>query len=172
VRDEISIGDIVITWFLFWVLTLAGLVLFAGVILVPLWQEQVKLAMEYQAVNKQVATLRREVDQVNDQLTALWVDPEYTEHIARSNLNLRKVGEETIFVEPLPVIAEAPQPVDPAETSTLYTVPPDFSKSWWYKPFLDPQKRVWFLYLSGGLVATGLITAIAGKDRRLRALGF
>ncbi len=170
--DEISIGDIIITWFLFWVLTLTGLVLFAGVILVPLWQEQVKLALEYQAVNKQVSTLHREVEQVNDQLSALWVDPEYTERIARSELNLRKAGEETIFVEPLQVVSETPRPAETGETPAAYEIPPDFSKSWWYKPFLDAQKRLWFLYLSGGLVATGLITAIAGKDRRLRALGF
>jgi cell division protein FtsB len=170
--DEISIGDIIIVWFLFWVLTLSGLVLFAGCILVPLWQEQVKLAMEYQAVHKQTNELRREAEQINDQLAALWVDPEYTERIARSELNLQKVGEETILVEPLEVVTEATQTPANPETVDHETPPTDFSGRWWYKPFLDPQKRTWFLYLSGALVATGLITAIAGKDRRLRALGF
>lgn len=166
--EEISVADIVITWFLFWVLTLAGLLLFAGCILVPLWQEQVQLAREHQEISRQIAKMKTQVDQVNDQLAALWVDPEYTERIARHELNLRKTGEETIAVRPLPVIAELETK---EESPPELKLPTDFSKRWWYKPFLDPQRRIWFLYLSGGLVATGLITAIAGKDRRYQALG-
>lgn len=168
--DEISIADIVITWFLFWVLTLVGLVLFAGCILVPLWQNENLLALEYQAVSRQVDGLKKQVDQVNEQLGALWVDPEYTERIARNELNLRKTGEETLVVRPVPVIdettAESDGQIAPDDR------PRDFSKQWWYKPFLDTQKRTYLIYLAAALVATGLIVAIAGKDRRLQALGF
>ncbi len=168
--DEISVTDIVITWFLFWVLTLTGIALFAGSVLVPLWQEQRQLAMEYQAVGQQVQEVQREVDHVKDQLNALWVDPDYTERIARNELNLRKTGEETIAVKPLPIIPEIPDPSD--EVAADLQPPKDFSQEWWFKPFLDPQRRLWFMYLSGALVASGLIIAIASKERRLKALGF
>jgi len=174
--EEISIFDIIVSWFLFWVLTLGGLVLFAGSILVPLWQEQALLVQEYQAVDRQVSQLKGQVDQVNEQLGALWVDPGYTERIARNELNLRKVGEETAAIVPEPVplkVVPKPTPVpeEGQDAADVVTVP-DYRPRWWYKPFLDDQRRTWFLYLSGGLVAAGLIIAITSKDRRFRALGF
>lgn len=168
--NEISISDIVITWFLFWVLTLTGLALFAGSILVPHIEDQNKLITEYQVIDKQVQGLRVRVDQLGEQLSALWVDPEYTERIARNQLNLRKAGEETISVEPLAVVPESPGEGEESLEPPILIA--NYKDRWWYKPFLDSQKRTWMMYLSGGLVAAGLIIAIVGKDRRLRALGF
>jgi len=168
ISDQINLSDIIVTWFLFWVLTLTGVVLFAGCVLVPLWQEKMQLALEHQAVDRQVRELQKKVDQVNDQLAALWVDPDYTERIARSELNLRKTGEQTIAVQPVSILPDTPS----TESETTITLPRDFSKAWWFHPFLDAQRRTWFMYLSGALVATGLIIAIAGKERRLRELGF
>ncbi|MFA5863838.1 MAG: hypothetical protein WC975_04035 [Phycisphaerae bacterium] len=167
--DEISVVDIIITWFLFWVLTLTGLALFAGVTLVPLWQEQTQLVMEYQTVSRQVEGIQNQVDQINEQREALWVDPAYTERIARNTLNLRKVGEETISIEPLSVVSDQNKPNE--ENISKIDLPKDFSQKWWYKPFLDQQRRTWFLYLACGLVAAGLVIAIASKDRRMR-MGF
>jgi len=167
--DRISVADIVITWFLFWILTLAGLGLFAGTVLVPMWDQQRKLIAEYKVVQMQIERVQEEVDHVNDQVAALWVDPQYTERIARSELNLRKSGYETLSIEPLPVVPEMDQNGRKEEKIDL---PADFSDRWWYRPFMDARHRQWFLILAGGLIVTAIVTAIASKDRRLRALGF
>lgn len=164
--EKVSIADIVITWILFWVLTLAGLAIFAGTILVPLWQQQCQLAAEYRQVDKQILRMEQEVNRARGQLTAICVDPQYTERIAINELNLRKAGQEAIRIEPYPILPEQ-EPVDPE----MLAAPRDFSSQDWFKLFLDSKHRRWFLILAGGLIATALVTAIAAKDRRREELG-
>ena len=165
--EKVSITDIVITWILFWVLTLAGLVIFAGTVLVPLWQEHCQLAAEYRAVESQVLRMEQEVNRARGQLMAICVDPQYTERIAINELNLRKAGQEAIRIEPYPILFDqeslAPQ--------TTMAAPTDYSNQEWFKLFLNEKHRRWYLILAGGLLATAFITAIAAKDRRRAEIG-
>lgn len=164
--DRVSVADIVITWVLFWVLSLAGLAIFAGTILVPLWQEHCQLAAEYRHVNRQIVRMEQEVNRARGRLLAICVDPQYTERTAINELNMRKAGQEAIRIDPYPIALES-EPVDPQ----MLAAPRDFSNHEWYKLFLNPKQRRWYLILAGGLLATALITAIAAKDRRRAEFG-
>ena len=164
--EKVSITDIVVTWILFWVLTLAGLAIFAGTILVPLWQEQCQLAAEYRTVDRQILRMEQEVNRARGQLMAICVDPQYTERIAINELNLRKAGQEANRIEPYPIVPEL-ELLDPK----MISAPPDFSNQEWFKLFLNEKHRHWYLILAGGLLATALVTAIAAKDRRRAELG-
>jgi hypothetical protein len=164
--DKISIADIIITWILFWVLTLASMVVFAGTILVPLWQQQCQLAAEYRATDQQIMRMEQEVNRARGQLMAICVDPQYTERIAINELNLRKPGQEAIRITPYSLIPEK-ELVDPE----MMEAPLDFSTQDWYKLFLNQKNRRWYLILAAGLLATALVTAIAANDRRQAELG-
>jgi hypothetical protein len=164
--EKVNVSDIVVAWFLFWVLTILAIALIAGSVLVPLWQEQYHLAGEYQIVKTQISEIEDEVNRSRAQLDAICVDPLYTERIARSELNLRKAGEETIRVRPLPLEDDS----SAADLATL-PLPKNFSNNWWYRLFLDDSRRRWYIILAACLLATAIITAIATKDRRREEMG-
>jgi cell division protein FtsB len=163
--EKVNVVDIVVAWFIFWVLTILGLTLIGGAVLVPLWQEQYRLVGEYRIVKAQIAEIEEEVDRNRAQLEAICDDPLYMERIARSELNLRKVGEETLRIRPL----RAPTDISEADPLAL-PLPKDFSNYWWYKLFLDDSRRRWYIILASCLLATAIITAIATKDRRREEL--
>jgi hypothetical protein len=169
VKEKIDVADIIVSWIIFWVLTLIGLFLFAGTILAPMMEENRALVTKYQLVKKQIEAMQTVLDEIEDQQAALWVDPQYTERIARSQLNLRKVGEETVSIQPLQILPE--ENPKSAISSDNISIPPDFSSRWWFKPFLDTKKRQWFMILSAAFVATAIALAMAAKEKRLKALG-
>jgi cell division protein FtsB len=164
--DKVSVSDILISWVLFWVLAVLGLIVLAGVVLVPLWHEQCRLTREYQVTDLQIAQIEEEVARYRGQLAAIWVDPQYTERIARNELNLRKAGEETLQIQPLYLASNSAVPI-----LSTFSPPRDYTDRWWYRIFLDQKQRRWYLILAGGFLATAVVTAVAMKDRRRAEIG-
>jgi len=152
--SNINTNDIILQWLVFWVLIIAGAALLACAVLIPLAYENDKLIFEYNIVANQLAMLKQANETLIAQASAIGKDPQFTENIARKELNLRKPGVETIAIAPTPIrISHKNNKI----SSNLFIL--NHSDKWYIKPFLQFQTRIWIFIISVGLILVGIITA-------------
>jgi cell division protein FtsB len=82
---------------MFYILTLAAMVIFAPCVLVPVWRDVQKLYEDERTMAGVVAQLRRQIDRNNERITALQSDPQVIDRVARRELNRQAADEQYIL---------------------------------------------------------------------------
>jgi len=138
----------------FWLLTGIGLLVVGACIILPVYEDHLRVRAEFVFVASQVADLQQRLQRQNLLIAAAETDPQYNEFIARNELNYGKPGQETIKVN-AGRLRDSSQVDSPIQTAWQQVLPN--IDSWWYRVFLGRPTRIIMLIMGGASLAVAIL---------------
>jgi hypothetical protein len=166
---------------MFYLLSLAALVIFAPCVLVPIWRDVQRLGEDERAMARIVADYRQQIERNNVRIEALQADPQVIERVARRELNQQPAGEQHISWTPAELAALRlniphnldldldPDPVPASTTPAWVEKCGRWLPAWAASDlFAKSPNRELLLSMAGALLLTAFVLYTPKAESRIR----
>ncbi len=163
---------------MFYLLSIAAMLIFAPCVLVPIWRDVQKLQQVERQDALAIAELHQQIERNNTRIKALEADPLVIERVARRELNERPADEQHIRFSAAELAAlrvnlppeldnplEVPPPPTPAWVAWINRWLPAWA---WSDLFAKSPNREMLLVMAGGLLLTAFVLYTPRAETRVR----